>query len=80
MFINIPKIDCYQYYLLLAFYLDEYSDTKELAFNLFQVAYEKDSKSFPRIRFYQYLDNFDYNDIKAMKNTTKINLVKLNVY
>lgn len=73
--IDIPKIECYQYYLLLAYYLEQYGDTKKLAFEFYKKVLVLERKSFPRLRFYQFLDSFDYNELKSMQNDTKDKLV-----
>jgi hypothetical protein len=77
MLIDISKTECYQYYLLLAYYINEYCEHKEKAFNWFKLSYEKDPKSFPRIRFYEYLDHFDNTDLKIMKSSCDIKLVTI---
>jgi hypothetical protein len=64
--LDIPKNECFQYYLLLAFYLGEYADNKDDIFNLYNKAGELDKRSFPCIRFFQYLDEF--NDLQKIRS------------
>jgi hypothetical protein len=57
--LELPRIDCFQHYLVQAYYLAEYSDSRDIIFDLYKRAVELDSDSFPCIRFYQYIDEFN---------------------
>jgi len=63
--LELPSdLDFYQFYQLVAFYLEEFSDSTELIYEMYKKAYEKNRKSFPRMRFYQFLDSLDSTHLK----------------
>jgi hypothetical protein len=74
--IELPKVDCFQYYLIEAYYLCEYSDSRDMVFELYKKAVDLDKDSFPCIRFYQYID--EYNETSKLRyfiNNTNSDLI-----
>jgi hypothetical protein len=55
--------------------LGEYSETKDKIYNLYNKAGELDKRSFPCIRFFQFLDEF--NDLQKVRSFLSIAACKL---
>jgi len=66
LILDIPKIDCFQYYLLVASILDEYYylNQHDIIFEFYCKAIELDKKNFPNIKFYEFIDQFDFSTLK----------------
>jgi len=70
--IEMPKSETYQYYLILAFYLLEYAENIDNILDFFKKAHYCDKKAFPRIRFLQFLHEFELKDLKKFINNERL--------
>jgi hypothetical protein len=74
--LDLPKSESFQYYLIQAFYLGEYSDNKDKIYGLYNKAGELDKRSFPCVRFFQFLDEFnDIQKIRSFLSTASCKLI-----
>jgi hypothetical protein len=66
--IEMPKSETYQYYLILAFYLLDYAENIDNILDFLKKAYLHDKKAFPRVRFLQFLYEYELKDLKKILN------------
>lgn len=75
-FSKLHKIDCYQFFLLVAFSLEESQHLKDIVFENYVKACLVNYKSFPRIKFLQFLNLFENKQLKLLQRKNIEGLLK----
>ena len=69
--IEIPKSDSFQYYLIIAYHFEEFTEKIDKVFEMYLKTSEKDKKNFPKVRFYQLLDNISRSKLISYNSNEK---------
>lgn len=66
-FIDLPKVDCFQYYQTLAYYMQEYCSKKiTQIFELYIKSAEKSIINFPFVFFNQFIEGLDLIEVSSL--------------
>ena len=65
--IDLPKIDCFQYYQTLAFYMEEFCGNQyETIFNLYLKSAEKSIINFPFVYYNQFVEKLTLKEVESL--------------
>ena len=74
-FSELKVKECFQYFLLLAYHLENNKKTKEICLHFYKKALNSNKKNFPRTRFMQFLNLYDQGQLIFLTNITKETLI-----